>query len=196
MGDVDAAAAWAGFLAFDVAMSAAFCELLLPLLRNTIRKRWKSLRYVHDEMLGHCGDTLLQWREERTLSKGESLKELADRLVRAAAVVYQRAEEKDKRLTAGLADEPREALTNPQKALLTNELRERVADIQATLDPTHQRVLEAYAQSETEDVKMAEILGVSPATARKQAERARAALSAAIRRARLTKESFLESNDG
>jgi RNA polymerase sigma factor (sigma-70 family) len=110
--------------------------------------------------------------------------------------VYQRAEEKDKRLTAGLADEPREALTNPQKALLTNELRERVADIQATLDPTHQRVLEAYAQSETEDVKMAEILGVSPATARKQAERARAALSAAIRRARLTKESFLESNDG
>jgi DNA-directed RNA polymerase specialized sigma24 family protein len=193
--EVDEAAAFAGFRAKDPELSAAFCELLVPLLRNTIRKRWKSLKYVHDEMLSHCGDTLLEWRDEGSLSKTETIKELADRLVRAAAVVYQRAEDKDERLATGLADEPRERLTNPEKVLLTRRLRERVQEIQATLPAKHQRVLAAYAQSETDGKPMAEILGVSLEAARKMSERARAALGAAIRRAGLKASDFLETND-
>jgi DNA-directed RNA polymerase specialized sigma24 family protein len=199
LGDVDEPTLLRGFREEDAALTSLFFALLIPALRARIRKRWKSLRHVHDEMEGQCLQTLAEWSAAGSLRDGESIDELVSRLVRASAVVFQRAEEKDERISTATAALPRDATMTAEEAVISEELRQRVWDLQTTLEAKHQWVLESVAEAELGKRTLAEILKVSPEAAWKMAERARAALYAAIRKEGLTAADFLdvpEASDG
>lgn len=195
MDEIAAATLLAGFLAYDAASYAAFFELLVPVIRSRLKARWSSLKYAHRDMEEICVTTAVEWRASGRIRKGQTFGELLEQLVRESAQQVKRRQANDERLGTAISVEPREPLTNPEKALLTNRMRQRVWDLVTTLDPKHQRVLEAYAQSEIEDKTMAEILGVLPDAARKMAERARKAFSDAVLEAGLKASDFLETRD-
>jgi RNA polymerase sigma factor (sigma-70 family) len=194
VGDLDEAALLAAFRAKDEACYEAFFALLMPAIRSIIRSRWKSLRYAHGDMEGDCLERLIEWRGSGHLREDETIRQLAERLVNASALVVTREEERDERLVeATQAIEP-ERSPDTEEKLVDAELRQRVWKLQSTLEPKHQRVLEAYAQAEREDRSIAEILGVTEENGRKMAQRAREALAQAIRRAKLTAPDFLDGD--
>ncbi len=193
--EIAAAALLAGFCAYDVASYAAFFDLLLPTLRSRLKARWSSLKYARRDMEELATTTIVEWRDSGLLRDGDTFSEVVERLVKAAAQSIQRRQNMDEKIADATAALPRESPSSPEKALMTNRMRQRVWDLQATLDPKHQRVLEAYAQSETEDRTMAEILGVSPEAARKMAERARRAFAELILQKGLKASDFLETSE-
>jgi DNA-directed RNA polymerase specialized sigma24 family protein len=196
LGELNEAALLAGFVAFDQAVYAPFYSLLVSVIRSLLNSRWKSMHRVHAEIEDRCVTRTVEWRESGLLRTGETISDLASRLVKQSVEDVQRVEDNARRIKKATAALPPEPSSNPEKALFTNRMRQRVWDLQATLEPKHQRALEAYAQSEIEDVTMAEILGVSPEAAWKMAERARKAFSDAVLQAGLKASDFLEGHDG
>lgn len=182
-------------MAHEEGSYAAFFALLMAAIHSLIKVRWKSLRHLHKDLENDCVTTLFEWREAGLLRADETTAELASRLVKESGRSVKRDEMKDERLVAATKTIAPDPPTNPEADVIGDDLRQRVWDLQSTLEPKHQRVLEAYAQAETEDRSIAEILGVSSEAGRKMAERARAALYAAIKKAGLTASDFLDTTE-
>jgi RNA polymerase sigma factor (sigma-70 family) len=193
VGDFDLPALLAGFVANDAALSAAFIAELMPFVRARLKSRWKSLRHMHDEILDKCLSTLIEWRASGLLRAGEPFRDLASRLVNQSVEDVQRAEDNRDRIAVATAALPPDETGDPERSVISDELRQLVWGLQDKLGPPHQRVLEAYAQAEKEDRSIAEILGVSEEAGRQMSRRARVALAKLIREAGLTAADFLET---
>ncbi|MHB8421038.1 MAG: RNA polymerase sigma factor, partial [Myxococcales bacterium] len=136
--------------------------------------------------------TLIEWRASKLVRAGESLAELAGRLVTQCAVSEHRALKRGKRLRKALAGDPTDQAARPEEAVEARDLERRVWELQATLSPRHQQALEAVARGESGGGSVAEQLGLSEEAARQLARRAREALAAAIRAKGYTAADFLE----
>lgn len=192
---MDEAAALAGFRANDRKLSAAFFALLMPAVAARLRSRWKRLSRAHEEIEDLCLATVVEWRSSGKLRDGESIADLASRLVNQNVDAVQRVLDADRRVKKAMAAVRQAGARDPEAEAIADELRQRFWEIQATLAPKHQRVLMAYAQSERSGgTALADLLGVSEENAWKLVQRARAALSRAIREAGLKSSDLLEGD--
>jgi DNA-directed RNA polymerase specialized sigma24 family protein len=193
--DADESALLAGFRAGDEAQYAAFFALLMPAVRSLAKARWPSLKHLHRDIENEALATLVEWRASGLLREGETTAELASRLVHESARAAKRVEKRDERLIQAQKYGTPEEKADAEAELIVAELRKKVWELQSTLAPKDQRVLEAHVRAETGQQSLEEILDVPADTARKLMQRAREAIAAAIRKAGLKAADLLEVPD-
>ncbi|MHB8418869.1 MAG: hypothetical protein ACYDCL_12390 [Myxococcales bacterium] len=106
LNEEDEAALLEGFLSGDEAGLLAFLDAFMPSVRSRVARRRPALRRVHDEMEDEVVATWIEWRASKLVRAGESLAELASRLVTQCAVSERRALKRGARLRKALAVDP------------------------------------------------------------------------------------------
>lgn len=178
----DDLAAIEGFLRGDDRATVDLLLALRPCLRSEIGRRWPSMRSMMDDLEAESTVTLLDWRARKLVRVGESIQDLAARLVHQSALAEKRHRARTKRTAEVLAHEPRAPAASAEELVLDDDLRQRLWALTSKLPARYQRALAAHAN---QPPPLTEVFGIDPAAAKKLFQRARAALAREAKAVRL-----------
>ena len=184
-----------GFLAGDRQVTALFVTALLALIRSECARRWGALRGRADDVESRALYLLTKWKGERTVNPADpklrpdqTLNELGALLVKRAAKVERKAVIAEKKSTEAAREieaEPRPAAATAEEEAVAGDLAQKIWGLVAGMKAQQQAALRAWEAAQHGGPPLAEALGMEPPAARKLLERAREALLARAKAAKL-----------
>jgi hypothetical protein len=174
-----------GFVAGDTGRTRELLERLLPLLNETLQRRWPSLKSAYPDIIGQCGVALVHWRHDLRAGRGKQLRiddplpVLAERLVHQEARQMRRGWARDAVVADNLTQLDVPAIPpSPEAIALDAEEALRLDDLIAELPFAHEQAIRAQLRAEMPDgPPLHEALGCRPGAARVRLTRARQALA-------------------
>lgn len=169
-----------GFIAGERAPSEAFFTRLMPFVRGFIVNRYPRLQHRRDDLESRAVSLLVDWRQRKLLREDESLAHLAGRLIKEAGRAEGRELAGERAAAGEIAARPPEREASAEDRVIAQDAAEKILEAVADLPESYAAALRARLAEDAGGPRMATVLGVEPATARKTLERAHAALNRRI----------------